>query len=338
LSGVLTGDEVAASRATGTFADKNVSYDGSTIIAKGVVADTIFLTGEDKDNYTMAAVTGLSAKITPLGIRPSVLAQNRFYDGTDKATVSANLVLPFVEDQVEIVYDQTTAIFEDSSAGLNKFVSVSGIQMTGGVDRGNYVLLTDTAVTFADILPRQLTITADDKTRVYGASDPVLTFKQSGLIDGERINVSFDAPRGPAVSLGTYSITPFDVLNPNYEVTYVKGALIITALSQPVDYSAPKTLPNLPVPSLNQTNVNSRVKTPLSDSFAGGRFNATRMSVGDLQLINITANSQTASGQVEIDQSSERVIDQAVAQVATSLRQGVQTRVLSVDGGINLED
>lgn len=338
LNGVLTGDNVSASSASGTFANKDVSYDGATIAAKGVVVDTMVLTGADTGNYIVAPVTGLSAKITPLGIRPSVRAQNRFYDGTDKATVLANLVLPFVGDRVEIIYDQTTALFEDSSAGLNKFVSVSGIQMTGGVDRGNYVLLTDTAVTFADITPRQLTITADDKTRVYGASDPVLTFKQSGLIDGERINVSFDAPRGPSVSLGAYSISPFGVLNPNYEVTYVKGALLITALSQPVDYSAPKSLPNLPVPSLNQTNVNSPVKTPLSDSFAGGRFNATRMSVGDLQLINITANSQTASGQVEIGQSSERVIDQAVAQVATSLRQGVQTRVLSVDGGINLED
>jgi hypothetical protein len=267
-----------------------------------------------------------------------VKAQSRDYDGSSSATASANLVLPFVGDRVEIVYDRRTALFEDSSAGLNKFVSVSGIQIMGGVDRGNYVLLTDTAVSFADILPRQLTITADDKTRAYGASDPILTFKQSGLIDGDRINVSFDVPRGPAVSSGSYSITPFGVLNPNYEVTYIKGVLLVTALTKPFDYSAPKILSSLPIFGLNQTNVNSPVKTPFSDSFAGGQFNATRMSIGDLELININANLQIPSGQVKFNETSERVIDQAVAQVATSLSRGLQTRVLSIDGGIKLED
>jgi hypothetical protein len=339
LSGVIAGDQVNATRATGTFADKNVSYGGSqNIIDKAVTADTIFLEGDDADNYTMAQVTGLSAKITPLGIRPSVTALDREYNATRVATVVPNLVLPFAGDDVEIDYDQGSALFEDSSAGLNKFVSVSGIRMTGGADSGNYVLLTDTAVTFADIFPRRLTITADNKTRAFAASDPVLTFTQSGLVNGENINVRFDVPRGPAVTVGSYNITPFGVLNPNYDITYINGTLTITPISQPFDFSAQRTLPDLPAPSANQMNVNSPMKMPLSESFAGGQFNSTRMSIGNLQLIDISASTQPTFGQMDVGQISESVIDQAVAQVATSLRQGVQTRVLSVDGGIKLED
>ena len=336
LTGLLDGDEVTPSRATGTFADKNVSYAdddiNGAIVAKLVTADTIYLEGADAANYNMVPVTGLSAKITPLGIIPAVTAEDRVYDGSTTATVAASLELPVVGDDVEITY--SSANFVDASVGLNKFVLAEGIGMVGGADRGNYTLLSSSASDYADITPRELTISADDQSRLYGAADPVFTFTQTGLAEGDAITVNFDTARGPGLAVGDYAIEPYGFESQNYRVTYLPGTLTITAAGAPLDYAIERTQATGLAPSSNQPNANGGTSTPLSDSFIGGQFRAERRSVEALQLINISPSALD----MDAVATTEQALDMAVAQLVTSVRHSEQTKVLLVDGGINMDE
>lgn len=336
LTGLFDGDEVTPSRATGTFADKNVSYAdddiNGAIVAKLVTADTIYLEGADAANYNMVPVTGLSAKITPLGIIPAVTAEDRVYDGSTTATVAASLELPVVGDDVEITY--SSANFVDASVGLNKFVLAEGIAMVGGADRGNYTLLSSSASDYADITPRELTISADDQSRLYGTADPVFTFTQIGLAEGDAITVNFDTARGPGLAVGDYAIQPYGFESQNYRVTYLPGTLTITAAGAPLDYAIERTQATGPAPSSNQPNANGGTNTPLSDSFIGGQFRAERRSVDALQLINISPSALD----MDAVATTEQALDMAVAQLVTSVRHSEQTKVLLVDGGINMDE
>src|SRR5262249_61469702 len=79
-----------------------------------------------------------------------------------------------------------------------------------------------------------LTITANNKTKVYGASNPALTVSYSGFVNGDTAaslatppSVSTTATAGSAA--GTYTITPGGAVSTNYTFTYVNGTLTVTA-------------------------------------------------------------------------------------------------------------
>src|SRR5262249_38933129 len=80
-----------------------------------------------------------------------------------------------------------------------------------------------------------LTITADDKTKVYGAANPALTVSYSGLVNGDTVGTVVTTP--PSVSTtatassaaGTYPITASGaVANATYAISYVAGTLTVT--------------------------------------------------------------------------------------------------------------
>jgi len=84
----------------------------------------------------------------------------------------------------------------------------------------------ETTVNFV-ILPKPITITADAKSKVYGAVDPSLTYKiTSGTLEtGDSLSGTLDRVSGESV--GKYGITS-TLANSNYEITYVGAELEIT--------------------------------------------------------------------------------------------------------------
>jgi hypothetical protein len=117
-------------------------------------------------------------------------------------------------------------------------------------------------------------------------------------------------------------------------VTYLPGTLTITAAGAPLDYAIERTQATGPAPSSNQPNANGGTNTPLSDSFIGGQFRAERRSVDALQLINISPSALD----MDAVATTEQALDMAVAQLVTSVRHSEQTKVLLVDGGINIDE
>ena len=96
---------------------------------------------------------------------------------------------------------------------------------------GNYNVTANTAA--FTINKANLTITADNKSRVSGAPNPTLTASYSGLVNGDT-PASLTTP--PTLSttavasspLGTYPITVSGAVSGNYTIAYVNGTLTVT--------------------------------------------------------------------------------------------------------------
>src|SRR5207237_641010 len=77
-----------------------------------------------------------------------------------------------------------------------------------------------------------LTITANNQTRVYGASNPTLTVSYTGLVNGDT-NTSLTTPptittAALSVGVGAYPINASGAVDANYSISYVAGTLTVT--------------------------------------------------------------------------------------------------------------
>ncbi len=80
------------------------------------------------------------------------------------------------------------------------------------------------------IARKSATVTANAKSKVYGASDPALTASVTGLVGSDTL--SYSLTRADGQNVGEYAITPSgSSVQGNYAVSYVPGALTIVAAS-----------------------------------------------------------------------------------------------------------
>src|SRR5207245_6113326 len=76
-----------------------------------------------------------------------------------------------------------------------------------------------------EVTPATLTITADDKTKVYGAALPVLTASYSGFVNGDT-SASLSTPVSLSTTatanspVGKYEILASGAADPNYIITF----------------------------------------------------------------------------------------------------------------------
>ena len=113
---------------------------------------------------------------------------------------------------------------------------------------GNY---TGTVTRTYKITPKSVTVTANDKTKVFGESDPKLTATVAGTLGDDTVKYTLSRKAGEDV--GKYTITASGKAEQgNYSVTYVAGTLTIT--SQSID---PGTDPEKPNPDYTGAKVNS---------------------------------------------------------------------------------
>ena len=114
--------------------------------------------------------------------------------------------------------------------------------------KGNY---TGTVTRTYKITPKSVTVAANDKTKVFGETDPKLTATVAGTLGNDTVDYKLSRKDGEAV--GKYAITANGKAEQgNYTVTYVAGTLTIT--SQSID---PGTDPEKPNPDYTGAKVNS---------------------------------------------------------------------------------
>ncbi|MFQ6603639.1 beta strand repeat-containing protein, partial [Flavobacterium sp. C3NV] len=117
------------------------------------------------------------------------------------------------------------------------------IRLKGTVPAGTYsgnIVLTSTnaatvnvATVSSTVTPAALTITADNKTKMYGDDNPTLTLSYSGFVNGDTVGSLTLAPITSTAAVtgspvGDYTISVSGAANPNYTITYVDGTLTIT--------------------------------------------------------------------------------------------------------------
>ena len=223
LNEIIVGDVSLAGSAVGTFGDANVGT------PKSVSVSGLSLVGTDAGNYTLAQPTGLTAGITKKDITGSFTADNKVYDGTNTATVLTPRPLSGVVtgDYGRVSLTGGLATFANANVGTSKTVTASGMVLSGLL-AGNYNL-TSVSTTTADITARPLTVTANDKSKVYGDSDPTLTYR---LTSGSLVNsdvFSGSLVRNIGEKVGVYTINQGALsAGNNYAITYISTGFNIT--------------------------------------------------------------------------------------------------------------
>jgi uncharacterized repeat protein (TIGR02543 family) len=174
LSGVLAGDTVTLTGGTAAFADKNVGT-GKTVTLTGAT-----LSGTDAGNYNLISVANATANITPKLVSPSIVANDKTYDGTTIASLSSQTVSGVLgSDDVSLVVGSAT--FADADVGTWT-VTAASLSLSGA-DAGNYKLTAKTATDTAEITARNLTISgavAGNKT-YDGTTSATVNFSGASL-------------------------------------------------------------------------------------------------------------------------------------------------------------
>ncbi len=252
LAGVL-GSDVISGTASGTFDNENV---GS---GKAVTVGAVTLAGAASSNYVVGAAANTTASITAKSLSATGSAADKVYDGTTSAAVTLELTGFIPGDTVTAT---GTGNFANANVGMDKPVTLSNL-LLDGADAGNYIIGTTNSPT-ADITAKELTITAEAKSKIYGEADPALTFGASGLIGSDAITGALTRVDGENV--GAYAIQKGTVTaGSNYSITYVGANLTITPRELTITADAKSKLFGQADPLLT-FSVNGLVAT---DSIAG---------------------------------------------------------------------
>lgn len=221
LNGVVGSEAVSLVAPTsGTLADRNA---GS---GKAIDVTGLSLSGADAGNYSLGStsvsgnigvvtpkdltVTGTDASVTYGAATPSLTATfSGFAPGEDASNLGGSLNV------------STPA---NSGSGVGSYAVTPA-----GLSSSNY------AITYVpgtlSIAPADLTVTANDATKLYGAVLPNFSASFGGLVNSDPSTVVtgllFSTSAGASSPVGTYAIVPYNGSAANYALNYVNGTLTI---------------------------------------------------------------------------------------------------------------
>jgi gliding motility-associated-like protein len=221
LTGVVGSDAVTLLNNTaGTFASPNT---GSGYL----VTTAMTLSGADAGNYTLTQ-PALFADITnKLLTVTGATVSNKEYDGNTFAAITGGTLSGLVGSASVTLANNTTGKFATANAGTA--IPVTTFMTIEGADAGLYTLVQPSLT--ADISPKTLTATADDKNKVMGRSNPVLTISYTGFITGEDASfITEPAASTTAVTNSTTGVYPIILSggsSGNYILSLVNGVLTV---------------------------------------------------------------------------------------------------------------
>ncbi|WP_454774145.1 YDG domain-containing protein [Janthinobacterium tructae] len=189
LSGLVSGETLLLSGATGVFSDKNAGSNKTIVVSGSSLADGTGLAS----NYTVSNPTTVKAGITQKALTVSgVQASDKTYDGNTKASLSGGTLDGLVGGETLGLTGQVGS-FSDQNAGTGKAVAVTGATLVDGTGlASNYSVSNATGVT-ATIAQKALTVSGvSASNRVYdGTLDAVLSGGVlSGLVGMETLSLN----------------------------------------------------------------------------------------------------------------------------------------------------
>ena len=247
-------DPKLTAKVAGTLGNDTVEYKLSREAGEAAGKYEITVKGDKlQGNYTVTYVAG-TLTITSQSIDPGTDPEkpNPDYTGAKVNSPSDEVYdgnehkwIPTVTDKADKKLKADTDYTVEYSTSDFTNVGTIKVTITG---KGNY---TGTVTRTYKITPKSVTVTAEDKTKVFGETDPKLTAKVAGTLGNDTVEYKLSREAGEAA--GKYEITvKGDKLQGNYTVTYVAGTLTIT--SQSID---PGTDPEKPNPDYTGAKVNS---------------------------------------------------------------------------------
>lgn len=242
--------EVTKRKVTLTTGSDEKTYDGTPLTKAGVtVSGDKFVDGEVSDikatgsrtdagtskntlsynklsgfkdgNYEIKEILGDLTVKKANTLTVSATGYKGIYDGNSHSASA----IPSVSKGTTVYYQTdegqwTTKVPSIKDVG-EKTVSVKA-------ENPNYETATAGPVTL-QVTPKEVTVTARNKEKVYQAADPEFDADVSGKVEGDKFEIQYTLSRDPGEAAGTYAITPAgENTQGNYTVTYKPGTLTIT--------------------------------------------------------------------------------------------------------------
>lgn len=251
-----------ANTASKTYGDANPALNGSVTGFKGsdnlasatggtLAWGTAANTTSNVGNY---AVNGSGLTATNYDFVQNTSNATALTVNKATLTVVANAVSKsYGTDDPTLTYGVSGLVNGDLTGGVlsGNLSRVAGETVTGGayvINQGtlsanaNYVI--DYTGANLTILPRALTVIANDTTKRVGMDNPAFSATYSGLAAGDTSTaltgaLNYNTAATKSSSAGTYAITLTGTLtSPNYTVNYVDGVLTITGRTPNQAYDA----------------------------------------------------------------------------------------------------
>lgn len=190
-----------------------------------VGAYPVVLSGGSDDNYTFTFTSG-TLTVTKATLIVTADDKTRLYGAANPALTISYAGFLNGDDALDINTPPVASTTANTTTSVGNYV----ITVAGGTDN-NY------AFTFVNgtlsITKAMLTVTAANKSRAYGAANPLLTFSYSGFLNGDDaldLNTPPTATTTAAVAsdVGSYPITLGGGSDNNYDFTYVDALLTVT--------------------------------------------------------------------------------------------------------------
>ncbi len=250
----------------------------TAVKASPVGAYPITVSGATAANYSITMVPG-TLTVTPVALTITAQSKTKIYGNAVPAlTVTYS---GFVNGDNAASLD--TPVTLSTAAITNSPVGTYPIVVNGASDANYVISFVNASMT---VTPRNLTITAQNKTKVYGAALPALTASYSGLAPGETF-ADLDTPpllatvATPASNVGTYPITVSGAADPNYTITLVNGTLTVNPAALTVRAANKSKTYGASVPALTYTitglvngDTEASLDTPVAITTTGGQSSA----------------------------------------------------------------
>ncbi|UNY97918.1 hypothetical protein MQE36_12580 [Zhouia spongiae] len=203
------------------------------------------------DDPGVVSISGNQATILKAGNTQITATQGG--DGVTNAAVSVIRTLTVDQAVLTVVAEDKTKMYGETDPDLTVsyagFVNGDDETVLGGTllvtrgsgeDVGTYVITasglssSDYIVNYVDgafeITQIALTVTAENKSKIYGETDPAFTVIYDGFVNGDdqtTLGGTLNLSRVAGENVGNYTITATGYISSNYTITYVDGSLEI---------------------------------------------------------------------------------------------------------------
>ena len=321
FTGFVNGDTAASltlqpTLSTTATVHSHVSGSPYSIAASGA-ADT---------DYAISYIAG-SLTVTPAALAITAVNKTKAYGAALPALTASYAGFVNGDSSASLTTQPTLT----TTATASSHVSGSPYTITASGAADSDYAISYVAGTLT-VTPVGLTITAVNKTKVYGAALPTLTATYSGFVNGDtsaslttQPTLSTTATASSHVSGSPYTITASGAVDADYTISYVTGTLTVT--------KAPLT-----ITAVNQTKVYGGALPTLTATYSGFVNGDTSASLTTQPTLATTATTSshvsgnpyaiTASGAVDSDYSITYVAGSlTVTAVPLSITANNQTKV-----------
>ena len=237
-TGFVNGQNLGTSGITGSPA---LTTTATTSSAVGTYTITSAVGTLASTNYQFSNVNG-TLTVTAAALTVTAIAQTKTYGGTLSTTGVLNTTFSVTGLQTGDVVSGATLGYSGNPTGdlatavVGSYtITPSAITLSTG-SIGNYTITYNTAT--LTVAKATITVTADNKSKVYGVANPAFTATYAGFVNGQNLGTS-GITGSPALTttattssaVGTYTITSAvgTLASTNYQFSYVNGTLTVTA-------------------------------------------------------------------------------------------------------------